>query len=372
MKVLKASPAFLATLVVVGLSFTTVASERTFIPQCDGCWCTAGEGNSCPEFVEGIDDWVSVRAGVSEVYASFKLVGESFVAKSENGGDCYPYKQSGIEPKDEYPESSLPQCKLPTPDTDETVCAFKFKTPVPQGTTKPQSCTGREYEVITYESAAMAEEECAVVTHKGPCGVCSSARDLAVMLDYEDLPTDLSACAAVYFLAGTSNIFDTRFTGLQECIEDLGFTTECAFAWAHQGAANVHFCFDECSSFGFSGGQGATNGPPPACELADCFLCPLDLGFQQLFDKFIGRHFSASGIVQDMARPCNEYYAASHDPCYNGPCFDAPTAPTKSPAPSASPAPSMAPSISGTSTLMPSTRIGLFVGGITSLVAAVM
>jgi len=337
--------------------------------------------------VEGINDLESMPVGVSEAYASFKLVGESFVARSENGGDCYPF-QGATDPKDGYPESSLPPCKLPTPDTDETVCAFKFKTPVPEGTTKPESCTEREYEVITYESTAMAKEECAIITHTGPCGVCSSAQDLAIMLDHGVLPQDLTACAAVYFLAANESNKDKRFTELQACIEGVGFTTECAFLWAHSAAANVHFCTNECFDFGFSGGQGARNGPPPKCEYVDCLQCPFNLGFQELFLKLIGRDFDDSGIVQEYAKPCSGYYAVNHDPCYNGPCFDQVAVPTKSPAPSTSPEPSMAPTVSsapstspepsiapsssGMSTLVPSTRIGLLVGGIWSLVAAVI
>jgi len=377
MKLLAASSTILVA------AFTTVKAERTFIPKCGDCWCAYGEGNTCPEFREGLNDFDSIDPKVPDAYLSFKLVSEPFTAKSQDGGECFPFKDA-TEPLDVYPESYLPQCVLPTPNTDEAVCAFKFKTAVAKDAT-PESCADREYEAITYESEESAEDDCAIITHKGACGSCSSANDLSVMLTRRTVDTDLAACAATYFF-DTTNLA-TRFGNLVTCVvENTGFTDECSWIWAHHSAAAAHYCTNECLAFGLSTDQ-ETNGPAPDCKFLECPQCPFDVGFQQLFNRMIGRQYEQSGLTQQYAVPCEDFYAVNHDPCHNGPCFTTTSAPTESAVPSVSPEPSITPTLSfapstspepsmtpsidpatSGSTFLSSTRTGLFVSVVVAAV----
>jgi hypothetical protein len=140
---------------VVLLSLVGVAqSELT--NQCGDCWCIYdGESDACPTDTTGIVDSFDDS---NVILATFELTNNPDFLKLQtaDGQDCYPFADS-VGPIDRYPKSNDPQCAMPV-STDETVCAYLYGL--------EETCSGRSYQVLTYDSAAAAVEAGAVVTHK--------------------------------------------------------------------------------------------------------------------------------------------------------------------------------------------------------------
>lgn len=65
----------------------------------------------------------------------------------------------------------------------------------------------------------------AVLTHAGPCGVCSTLHDLAAYLDYPDMTTPVAKCALKGVFLGISSTYYC----LRESVE---FSHACAWIWA--------------------------------------------------------------------------------------------------------------------------------------------
>ena len=169
------------------------------------------------------------------------------------------------------------------------------------------SCTNRQYGLKSFPSAEEADSAGAVVTHGGPCGVCSDMEDFTMrMMNGDDFQTTAVLCAVSYTL-------DRNFNELIACYQDkLGLTEECGKLWAHYSATNAGLCADACASN--VNNEGNLTGPPPECALSECLQCS-NSTFQADFNLLSGGTWAHSGITERIARPCNDFFPVDHDPC---------------------------------------------------------
>ena len=145
--------------------------------------------------------------------------------EAEGGSGCYPFADA-LESKlkdTSYPESKLPQCKYS--ENEDGICAFVFED-ANDGFSEPTECEGRRYSMQTFDTRDDVPPR-ASITHKGPCGVCSSAQDLSRSMKLRNrLATIGTLCGTSYYLSGLS------FETLVQCFEETaGVTRDCAELW---------------------------------------------------------------------------------------------------------------------------------------------
>jgi hypothetical protein len=141
---------------VLLLSLGVAQSE--LMDRCGDCWCIYdGESDACPTDTTGIVDSFD---NSNVILGTFQLTNDPDFLKLQtaDGLNCYPFADS-VGAIDRYPKSNDPQCAKPA-STDETVCAYLYDSEV-------TTCSGRSYQVLTYDSEAAAVEAGAVVTHQG-------------------------------------------------------------------------------------------------------------------------------------------------------------------------------------------------------------
>jgi hypothetical protein len=247
-----------------------------------------------PGFNQNFPDFISLQ------YSTF-VPTNSIPLEAEGGGDCYPFADilEGKLTDTSYPESKLPQCKYP--ENENGICAFVFED-ANTGFLDPSECEGRRYSMQTFDTEDDVPPN-AATTHKGPCGVCSSAQDLSRrMVLRDEMPKIGTLCGTSYYVNGLS------FEILVQCyVDTAGFTRDCAELWGHYTATNAEFCFSQCLK------QGPFNGDPPECALNDCIACGEEISYE--FDRVSGRNQPKSGITEPIGRKCSEFYPVVHDPC---------------------------------------------------------
>jgi hypothetical protein len=143
-------------LIVLVLLAASAADELK--PRCgDDCWCIFyGEANECPDGT-GISDTFPESFSVYDTFQLMNPDASYLHLWTSDGEECYPFANT-LGPLNGYPKSNLPQCAIP-PQTFDTVCAYKFE----DGT----DCSGRNYEILTYDSEQLAQDDGAIVTHSG-------------------------------------------------------------------------------------------------------------------------------------------------------------------------------------------------------------
>eukprot|EP00934_Nitzschia_sp_Nitz4_P000779 Nitzschia sp. Nitz4//scaffold172_size47551//4330//5428//NITZ4_007137-RA/size47551-augustus-gene-0.37-mRNA-1//1//CDS//3329538738//779//frame0 len=305
------------------LAFAPLISGVELPARCGDCWCINGS-EECPGDVAGIVNYFD--DATLEVMSEATLTNnpDFLTLQTADGQSCYPFADLMVAAT--YAESQFPQCAL-NAGVDGSVCGYLYDS-------EDTDCLGRSYEIHTYESEAAALAAGAVVTHSGACGVCSSMQDFHVrMRDKDTFQSATTLCATSFVLGGT-------FAELIQCFADMGLTDSCGLLWAHFGAANANECATQCF------GSTELNGPAPECALSDCLECAVDI--RAVFDDIAGRTFQSSGIIEAIARPCEEFTYIEHDVCsgldYNA--TDALAMGGGSPTPS----PTVAPSDSGAAT----------------------
>jgi len=91
----------------------------------------------------------------------------------------------------------------------KAVCAYKYS---------ENDCNS--YTLDTYISEEAALSDGAFITHYGHCGLCSTARDLSIYLQFPNLTKPGKRCALKSLTQGDE-------VG-QKCFEDIGFSKPCA------------------------------------------------------------------------------------------------------------------------------------------------
>ncbi|KAI2506999.1 hypothetical protein MHU86_7384 [Fragilaria crotonensis] len=284
------------TFPITSFSPGTTGGFQNLEPNCGDCFCIPDPDCLAPQ--PGLSD--SFPDYVSSLYASF-VATNSIPLQTDDGGDCYPFADSlqGLIPSTAYNETSLPQCQKPT--STDGYCAFVFEDSNANFSNYSQ-CEGRRYAMKTFETED-AVPSTASITHKGPCGVCSSAQDLAVRISSRDRMLKLAfSCGTMYYAGRRS------FSTLVSCYRYAGFTEPCASLWSHLTATSGELCANECI-----GANSELNGDPPECALEECGACGQP--FQQDFDDISGRAPWKSGFTEPRAHYCSSFYPLVHDPC---------------------------------------------------------
>jgi hypothetical protein len=154
------------------------------------------------------------------------------------------------------------------------------------------------YTLGTFENEETAESNDFIVTHKTPCGTCSTLKDLAVYLKYEDLTTPVRKCSSK--VASKALAMD--------CLTRLGFTHDCAETWYYNALNTAQECFAVCiiswlKNEPFNNEDGSLNA---------CLTCDEEKS-GPVFKRTAGRTRRNSGIRSEIDRPEDEIYPIVHD-----------------------------------------------------------
>jgi hypothetical protein len=189
-----------------------------------------------------------------------------------------PYSEIPVDPY------TLP---APAPGLPERVCGL-----VPKGGGKPT-----QYDLVTYESEAIARAAGAKPTHFGGCGVCSTLPNLVVYMKYNDLTGPVRQCT----LDGIGKTADVTIT----CLQALGFDLPCAQIWYFNGKNTQKYCMETCMT--------ELNNPyhRPDGALNPCLQCDEEQS-GAVFKAVAGRTRRNSGLANAMCRPCSEVRPLEH------------------------------------------------------------
>jgi len=183
-----------------------------------------------------------------------------------------PYRELQDEDLIEYPE--------------ETVCAIQYEN------------DRIYYEIATFDDEAAAQDSGYIVTHKGHCGTCSTLQDLATYLYHRDLTTPVRRCSALVLFPAWS----------MHCLEELGFSSECAETWYYNAKNTARECLWPCL-------ESWMHKEPfnkPDGSLNDCLACDEECS-GPIFKYVAGRTRRNSGIHSEIDRPEDEVYSIVHD-----------------------------------------------------------
>lgn len=284
-------------------------------PSCGDCWCVPEQGQECPDF-DGLrqefpTEWISALQSFE------RLESPDDIALEPAG--CFPFGAAipGQIDVTRYPEAAGPPCQVPSSTTDTTVCAFVF----PNGKNGTETCQGRSYRVQTFDSqeAAMQHHNdtaTTLIVHKGACGVCSNAVDLAGRAEtLVNMNSINVVCASDYVVSADRS---TRFEKLIDCYAKASkLTRPCATLWAHFGATNGELCAEVCvpnSDF-----EILLNDPDKDCALSKCLNCSATQ-FEAEFNTMAGLYKSIfnAGMLDPVTYPCDVFYRIQDeawDPC---------------------------------------------------------
>ena len=152
--------------VVLGacLLYITDKDEIKGIAVCGDCHCSYADSKeqTCPEKppTEFSEEFLESLLDIKPLYPLPTL-------------DCDPYQDDECETT--FSRSTM---------DFESVCAIHY---LRTGNSSPKMCNS--YWMVSYPDATAAEAAGAFVTHRGPCGLCSSLQDLVVYMRYHDLTT---------------------------------------------------------------------------------------------------------------------------------------------------------------------------------------
>lgn len=154
------------------------------------------------------------------------------------------------------------------------------------------------YTLGTFENEDAAEDNGFIVTHKTPCGTCSTLKDLAVYLKYKDLTTPVRQCSTKVAVMSWG----------MNCLKGLGFTTACAETWYFNALNTSRDCFWVCikswlNNEPFNNEDGSLNA---------CLACDEEKS-GPIFKSTAGRTRRNSGIESAIDRPGDEIYPIVHD-----------------------------------------------------------
>ena len=286
----------------------TCEEAEPLLPFCEPCcWCVPDEGSdfTCPDIgnrkssIEYVQD-----TSLIEDLLSYEL-DDTNVPPTLTPLGCQPYRTvacalggGGAECFTGITEPLYPICDMPdTESNDEKICAFEFVT---SSNKKKNPKCGESYSLrtlMTNNNIKGDKNVITIPTHKGQCGVCSSAQDLAT-----NLKPELNVAALLCGLI-ISNFLQLEPTPAEvtlamdlttQCFEDIGFTSDCAYLWASNAANSAiagcaQFCVpylmpcipppgetqpsdpEECQR---RAGEQLYD-PPNSCNLNQCLQCDL-------------------------------------------------------------------------------------------------
>lgn len=135
------------------------------------------------------------------------------------------------------------------------------------------------------------------VTHTGPCGLCSSLQDFRVYATQTDLTDPVRSCGFMGISSGMeANI---------NCLEEIGFSPNCALIWYYNTLNTRTECLDECLAH--------LNSPyvDALGQLNPCLQCD-EVKSGPVFKQSSGRTRRNSAIPSAICRPCSSVSTLSH------------------------------------------------------------
>lgn len=161
------------------------------------------------------------------------------------------------------------------------------------------NCKGPSYKLMTLPLKSLGKIPGAVLTHEGPCGVCSSAADLVTWMN-PALDQKSFQCGFVPVRAGLTG--SAYLSNATQCFQDLGFSRDCAYVWASNAYnTNNANCTQTCVEW-LSGQKPSLPNVPPGCDLHPCLQCD-ETNSGAIFEKFSGRTRRRSGILTHLRQP---------------------------------------------------------------------
>lgn len=157
---------------------------------------------------------------------------------------------------------------------------------------------GASYKVSDFASLEALREAGAILTHRGPCGLCSSLSDLLVYVENPDLATPVRECGLLGISAGEEATLS--------CLEELGFSPGCAQIWAYNTTHTRQVCLEPCLA--------ALNDPYHEVDGSpnDCIACDEQMS-GDVFKAYAGRTRRNTGLASALCRPWSEVMFIEHD-----------------------------------------------------------
>lgn len=316
---------FTATLLLSQLS-AIFGAESEFTLRCKNCFCKIDDGYACPAYDQnGIRDYDDYDVVVSDAYASFKLEQDKIpTLESEDKKPCFPFLNAKYKDS-EFKDADLPKCVDPEAAKLENVCAFKYEKHIKEKA--PKKCMKREYEFKTYATETAALQDKAVLTHTGACGVCSTAQDLAIMMEFgEQIYRRIAACIKEkekelkpYLEGKAANAADAVKKIQENCKVISEMSGPCALLYFYKVAVETKVCANICPDRIYVNSTDKTNTKlvnDETCEDTECRYCLQNATMAQ-FEKFAGRTFANSGLTGIYVQRCEQISNVTQDPCKN-------------------------------------------------------
>jgi hypothetical protein len=164
----------------------------------------------------------------------------------------------------------------------------------------------RKYHLQSFGSEAEAIAADGIVTHLGPCKLCSTLKDLAIYLENRDLGETVRDCSVQNLIA--------PFPTLVDCIQNIGFSKPCAQIWAYNARNTQRRCFEPCIESVLSEALFNVVIPynNPDGTLSPCISCD-EIISGPIFKAYAGRTRRNSGIPVSICRLCNEVIPIAHN-----------------------------------------------------------
>ena len=260
------------------------------LPLCRGCHCT-------PEWEEDPEQFVCPEEPPPTWQYSTEVIEalRSHVATNPMKLDCNPYEEEGCDTTPSLAKGSW---------GDDAVCGLIYDVPSEDTGISRSSCSLTNYTIQSFQSAEEASSVNAVVTHMGPCGVCSTTQDLAAYMTHPDMVAEGRKCTNRALLSANWG---------RQCYEALGFTTPCATIWAQNSINTATVCRATCVRHLFT----PANLPEPSCKLNDCLHCD-EIKSGPNFQLFAGRTRRNSGLRTPIMRKCAGFAFLEHEACPMG------------------------------------------------------
>jgi len=155
----------------------------------------------------------------------------------------------------------------------------------------------KEYSLQQFEQEDQARELAGKITHKGPCGQCSSLQNLAVYMRNPDLTEPVRSC-------GLKGVFEGQEANI-ECLMEIGFDEACAQIWYFNTQHTRESCLEVCME-NLESPHHLSDG-----QLNPCIQCDEDES-GPIFKAVSGRTRRNSGLPSGLCRPCESVYRVDH------------------------------------------------------------
>ena len=277
---------------------------------CDNCWCIPSSDQKCPKRVPKYN----FRPKDIQFFMGLEL---DVSASSSN--PCNPRNPARnwipVWPQPIF----IGECPIPA-YSEDAVCAFLYDySDISTDTTsevnfEKQATCPSTYSLVTFNSYKEAKmTPGAVVTHTGWCGMCSTAKDLAVYMEKPDLTGPVTEC-----------LRKGEIAEILPCMLTIGFSLGCALVYLEDGLITNFYNQNECGNTCALYGAELPNGPPPHCTLNPCLQCnerasaaagnagelPSDF-----FTTYAGRTRRNSGLLSNVVRACDSISHVKQKTC---------------------------------------------------------